>query len=101
MKPCCNNCADGKDCTSWRARLHRAACLLFSRAKELGYEHVVYEDAPLVRMLDFLFQSECKYCMATRALVFGVGVGIGGWLGGSLIAVAVGLTFFERFCKGE
>lgn len=84
-----------------KAKLQALSCKLFARAKELGYKYVIYENAPLVRMLDFLFQSECKYCMATRALVFGVGVGIGGWFGVTLIAIAVGLTFFERFCKGE
>lgn len=30
---------------------------------------------PLVVVLDYLFGSECKYCMAVRALLFGVGLG--------------------------
>lgn len=74
------------------------ACMAFTRAKKLGYEYVVYKDAPLVRVLDKLFQSECKYCMATRALVFGVGLGLANWYGLALVAVAVGLTLFERIC---
>lgn len=84
-----------------KSKLQALSCTLFSHAKELGYKFVIYEGAPLVRLLDFLFESECKYCMATRALVFGLGLGLGGWCGVGLIAVAVGLTFFERFCKGE
>lgn len=82
-------------------KLKLLSCKLFAYAKSKGYTHLIYEGAPLVRLLDFLFQSECKYCMATRALVFGLGVGLGGWFGVMLIAVAVGLTFFERFCKGD
>lgn len=83
-----------------KTTLQSLSCTLFARAKQWGYDYLIYERAPLVRLLDFLFQSECKYCMATRALVFGFGLAFGGWLGAALIAVAVGLTFFERFCKG-
>ena len=77
------------------------SCKLFAQAKELGYKFVIFEGAPLVRLLDFLFQSECKYCMATRAVVFGIGLGLANWFGLGLIIIAVGLTFFERFCKGD
>lgn len=39
---------------------------------------------PLVIALDFLFGSNCKYCMAVRALIFGFGLAVGifalGWL---------------------
>ena len=77
------------------------SCKLFGWAKGQGYKHLVYPGAPLVRLLDFLFQSECKYCMATRAGVFGIGLGLANWFGLGLIVIAVGLTFFERFCKGD
>ena len=82
-------------------KLKSLSCKLFCRAKELGYKYVIYQGAPLVRLLDLLFESECKYCMATRALVFGFGLALANLLGVALILVAVGLTAFERFCKGD
>jgi hypothetical protein len=84
-----------------KQKLKALSCKLFTYVKEKGYAYLIYERSPLVRLLDFMFQSECKYCMATRALVFGIGLGFGGWIGLSLVVVAVGLTFFERFCKGD
>jgi hypothetical protein len=84
-----------------KAKLQAIACKAFAYAKEKGYKYVVYEGAPLVRSLDFLFQSECKYCMASRAVVFGLGLGFGGWIGLALVGIAVGLTVIERFCKGD
>lgn len=84
-----------------KAKIKAAFCKVFSRIKKWGYDHIVYEGAPLVRWLDKCFGSECKYCMAARALVCGIGLGMADWLGLTMIAVAVGLTFFERFCKGE
>lgn len=84
-----------------KAKFQALACKTFAWAKGKGYKYLVYEGAPLVRSLDFLFGSECKYCMATRALVCGIGLGMADWLGLALIVIAVGLTFFERFCKGE
>ncbi len=82
-----------------KAKLQALSCKTFAWAKGKGYKHLVYPGAPLVRLLDFLFESECKYCMATRAAVFGFGLALANWLGLALILVAVGLTFFERFCK--
>ena len=83
-----------------KATFQALACKAFAWAKGKGYQHLVYPGAPLVRSLDFLFGSECKYCMASRALVFGVGLGVGGWIGMGLVAVAVALSVIERFCKG-
>jgi hypothetical protein len=39
--------------------------------------------------------------MASRAVVFGLGLGFGGWIGLALVGIAVGLTVIERFCKGD
>jgi hypothetical protein len=51
---------------------------------------------PLVIVLDWLFGSSCKYCMTTRALLFGVGVGLGGLIGVVLMITAVLLTLGEK-----
>lgn len=77
------------------------SCKAFSRMKKWGYDYIVYEGAPLVRWLNKWFGSECKYCMTTRALVCGIGMGMANGLGLALIVIAVGLTFFENFCNGE
>jgi hypothetical protein len=84
-----------------KTKLKAVACKAFAYFKGKGYQHLIYPGAPIVRSLDFLFGSECKYCMATRALVFGVGLGVGGWIGLSLVASAVVLSVIERFCKGH
>ena len=84
-----------------KVKFQALACKAFAWAKGKGYQHLIYPGAPLVRVLDFLFQSECKYCMAMRAGVFGFGLALANWLGLALILVAVGLTVFERFCKGD
>ena len=52
---------------------------------------------PLVRLLDTLFGSECKYCMAARCLAFGVGLGMFNWLGLILMALAILMTLGERY----
>jgi hypothetical protein len=80
-------------------KLKALSCKLFGWAKNKGYEHLIYPGAPLVKTIDFLFQSECKYCMSLRAMVFGFGLALTNWLGLALILAAVGLTVFERFCK--
>lgn len=61
------------------------------------------KSAPLVRALDLLFGSECKYCMSVRAFLAGTGVGlsfVGSFLsfffGVALVALAVALTLGER-----
>lgn len=68
------------------------------------------KNAPLVKALDLLFGSECKYCMSTRAFIAGFGAGllfVGSFLsffsGMGLIALAVALTLGERYwlCKKE
>lgn len=64
---------------------------------------------PLVILLDAGFGSECKYCMATRALLFGLGLGLitrlDAWsaLGLVLVVTAVALTMGEKYwlCKVE
>lgn len=56
----------------------------------------------LVRLLDALFGSECKYCMAVRCLLIGVGVALpvgGGWCilaGFASAGVAIVMTVGER-----
>ena len=57
---------------------------------------------PLVRLLDFVAGSECKYCMAVRCLLIGVGVALpvgGGWCilaGFASAGVAIVMTVGER-----
>lgn len=60
------------------------------------------KQAPLVRALDFVAGSECKYCMAVRCLIFGAGLAItasgGVWVvvGLALAAVPVLMAVGER-----
>jgi len=82
-------------------KIKSIASIVFAKTKDAGYKYIVYERSPLVRFVDFMFESECAYCMATRAMVFGLGVGIGGVVGLLLAACAIGMTFFERFSKGD
>jgi hypothetical protein len=51
---------------------------------------------PLVRLYNALIGSSCKYCMATRAGMIGLGVGMFNLYGLALIALAVGFTVGER-----
>lgn len=99
MKHCCTDCKDGLACSSWRARLHRFACKVFAAAEEMGYTRLVYPDAPLVRALDAVAGSKCKYCMAVRVGLIGAGLALFNWVGVVLVAIAVGCTVLERRCK--
>jgi hypothetical protein len=81
--------------------IQQIACKVFGYLKEKGYLYLIYEGAPLVRLLDAAFGSECKYCMTTRALVCGFGLGVGGVIGSALVITAIVLTVFEYFCKGD
>lgn len=60
------------------------------------------KDAPLVKLLDFIAGSECKYCMAVRCLLIGTGIGLsvhGGWVtmsGLALICTSAVLAVGER-----
>jgi hypothetical protein len=51
---------------------------------------------PLVVALDWSLGSSCKYCMAVRALMFGIGLGLFNVFGLVLMALAVLMTFGER-----
>jgi hypothetical protein len=51
---------------------------------------------PLVVALDWAFGSECKYCMAVRALMFGIGLGLFDLFGLVLMALSLLLTLGER-----
>jgi len=65
---------------------------------------VASDKSPLVRIMDFLWGSTCKYCMAVRVGIAGFGVAaaiFGGVpatiLGGFLVALSVALTIGERY----
>lgn len=71
---------------------------LFCYAYNLWLSKLVDEKSdPLVVLLDFLFSSSCKYCMAVRALVFGVGLGLANWFGVALVALALACTLGEKY----
>ncbi len=58
---------------------------------------------PLVRLIDAISGSECKYCMGTRLYALGLGSGlvfVGSWvtwLGLILMALAILMTLGERY----
>ena len=87
------------------ARLHKLGCRLYAWLEHHWFARLVYECSPLVRMLDATVGSECKYCMACRATMVGVALGLVVadvsfvWVSALLAAAAVVLTFFERTCK--
>ena len=61
---------------------------------------VATQSDPLVAALNILLGSKCKYCMATRAILFGAGLPLLWFvpiLGAALIAVAVGMTLGEKY----
>ena len=58
------------------------------------------KDDPLVKVIDYVFGSNCKYCMVIRAVVFGVGAGLlfSFWvIGLMLMAGAVAMTLGEKY----
>ena len=61
------------------------------------------KDDWLVRLIDTLSGSECKYCMGTRLYAIGLGSGlvfVGSlvtWLGLGLITLAILMTLGERY----
>lgn len=64
----------------------------------------VQPGSPLVQFMDLTLTSECKYCMACRAVLLGVGVTLlfTCWVVGLvLISIAVGLTWGERVWLNE
>ena len=80
----------------------RICCQLYAAAEVLWFSKLVYPGAPLVRLLDWSVGSTCKYCMASRALMVGFGLGLGGVIGYAVAAAGVLLAVVERFCsKGE
>lgn len=85
-----------------KSQIHKAACRAYAWAEKHWFAKLVYEDAPLVRLLDFTAGSKCKYCMAVRAGMIGFGLGFGGLIGVFCIVAAVLLALAEsNFCKEE
>jgi hypothetical protein len=56
---------------------------------------------PLVRLLDMLFGSECKYCFAIRCLTFGIGLGMFNFIGLVLMVLSVLVTLGEKYLLCE
>jgi hypothetical protein len=54
------------------------------------------KDDPLVRVIDAIAGSECKYCMGVRLGMIGMGLGLFSWYGLGLIALAILLTLGEK-----
>ena len=81
-------------------RLKTAFCWLYTN----WMKHAVgSKDSLVVRVLDKLFGSECRYCMSVRTLIAGVGIGVllrgEFWslvFGVGLVAVSLALTYGER-----
>ena len=89
-------------------RLHHRAQQTYAWLEKHWFDKLVYTNSPLVRVLDFTTGSECKYCMATRALILGLGFGLAvscglsGAVGVVLMLLAVFLTLAENsFSKKE
>jgi hypothetical protein len=51
---------------------------------------------PLVVLLDFIIGSSCKYCMAVRGIMVGLGLGLFNLFGLGLIALAILFTIAEK-----
>ena len=51
---------------------------------------------PLVRAIDFIAGSGCKYCMAARMFFVGFGIALWSWVGLGLITLAFLMTLGER-----
>jgi hypothetical protein len=84
---------------TFKQRLHKLACRAYAWAEKHWFAKLVYVGSPLVRLLDASVGSECKYCMAFRALMVGFGLGIGGVAGAFLVVSALVLTLVEHICK--
>lgn len=80
-------------------RIHKAACRAYAWAEKHWFAKLMYPGAPLVRLLDASVGSQCKYCMAFRALMVGFGLGFGGVTGAILVIGALVLTLVEHVCK--
>lgn len=52
---------------------------------------------PLVILLDFLFLSQCKYCSISRAIFFGVGLGMANIWGLLLVILVFMMTIGEFY----
>ena len=84
-------------------RLEMCAVQSYAWLEKQWFDKLVYTDSPLVRSLDFSIGSECKYCMATRALILGLGYGLTasggvlGYVGAALVLLALLLTLAENF----
>ena len=71
-------------------------CALYSRWMATA----VQPGSWLVRAMDATITSQCKYCMAARAVILTAGVFLLyflWWLGALLIFTAVALTWGERY----
>lgn len=55
----------------------------------------------IVKLLEFLVVSGCPYCSAIRALIFGYGIGIGGWIGLGLVILAFFVNHLEKWIRDE
>ena len=55
----------------------------------------------IVKLLEFLVVSGCPYCSAIRAILFGYGVGTGGWYGVLLALLAVAVNHLEKWIRDE
>ena len=85
------------------AVLKAALCRLYNVLDRLWSPLLARADQPLVVFVDLLW-SECRYCLAYRMLVLGVGLGLlfaGVWMVGLwLIGLVVLLVLIERAACG-
>jgi hypothetical protein len=73
--------------------LKRTFCWLYNKWLSKAVNE---KSDPLVRLLDAIAGSECKYCMAVRAGMIGIGIGLFNCWGLGLIVTAILLTIGER-----
>ena len=69
---------------------------LYHTLEVFWFSHLVYTNAPLVRALDATIGSNCKYCMASRGVMLGAGIGLANWVGVLFVLAALILTLFEK-----
>lgn len=76
------------------SQLQKAFCWVY---QQWLFKLVNEKTDPLVIVLDFLFLSNCKYCSISRAVVFGIGLGLANVWGLLLIILALIMTIGESY----
>lgn len=79
--------------TKLRELHNKAFCWLYDK----WLKHAVDDKAdPLVRLMDWLIGSQCKYCMAVRAFLLGVSMCASTFTGLFLTVLVLWMTWGEK-----